>query len=460
MAKDFFSDIRNQPEPQRPNVPAPAPAPSPATPDRSIRNISVPARRVPISSPAPRVGGNEIKAEGGPTASLGAYVDSPPRRSRLLIWLVAVVAVVILAGAVAYVFLGDTVVTVTPRTHQITFDDSTQFTAYPAATSAAGTIAYTTESIVLTDSATVPATGTEQAQDKATGTITVYNDYSSAPVRLIKNTRFQSPGGMIFRIPASVEVPGKKGSTSGQISVTVIADQPGESYNIAPADKFTLPGLKSTPEMYTGVWGRSTETFSGGFSGTKPAIQKDALDKARSDIRARLEEKARSAVAERNSENTFAFYDLSTVLFESLPTTPEATGSAKVNEKVTITIPLFSKPAFAGSIASAVSADAEGNMITLTPGAAFGAKIAGDQKVLGQDPLTFTLSGNATLVWSIDPGPLSDALAGKDQGAFETVIGSFPSIEKAEASIAPFWRRSFPADPADIKITVVEPTAQ
>ncbi|TSC85941.1 MAG: hypothetical protein G01um10148_849 [Parcubacteria group bacterium Gr01-1014_8] len=456
MAKDFFADIQ-PPKPPSSGQTPPAPVPSNPPGDRSIRNIAVPVRRVPITAAPARIGAGDIKPEAAPQATLGGYAESPRRRSRLYIWIGAVAAVLVLVGALVYFFLGNTTVTVTPRTHQMTFDDSTQFTAYPEGTSATGTISYKTETVVLENSAVVPATGSEKAEDKATGTITVYNDYSTASVRLIKNTRFQSPGGMIFRVPASVEIPGKKGSTPGQVSITVIADQPGEAYNIAPADKFTLPGLKSTADMYAGVWGRSTDSFKGGFSGTKPAVSKEALEKARFEIRARLQEAVKVTVAERNTADAFAFPDLESVRFESLPTTPDSAGSAKVNERATVIIPIFSASTFSRSIASAVSADASDSAVSLKPKIVLSAKRAGDEKVLGKDPLTFTLNGSAQLVWHVDASSLAQALAGKDQGAFETIIGSFSSVEKAEASIAPFWKNSFPNDPNNIKITVVEP---
>lgn len=464
MAKDFFADIKPDPEPTRepvaPRVPQQVPAspipistPTPMsapTNERSIRNIAVPARRIPISSP--RVGAGDIRQE--PPTSHGFDDQSRTHRSRLYIWIVAAIFILVLGLAALYVMWGGTTVTVTPRTHQISFDESTQFTAYPEGDSSSSTINYTAQSTSLEDSSVVPATGTEKASDRATGTVTVFNEYSTAPVRLIKNTRFQSPSGLIFRIPASVEVPGKKGVTPGQLSVTVIADQPGDSYNIAAADKFTLPGLKSTPDMYTGVYARSSAAFSGGFVGDKPAVSKQALETARSEIRGRLLEKIRAAVSAHNSEATFAFPELVHIVYESLPTTSESAGGARVSERATAVIPVFSASNFAQSIAQAVSADASNSTVALKPNAGFTVKPVGELNGAGTEPIKFTISGSAVLVWQVDAAVLSQALAGKEQGAFETVIGGFPGVEKAEASISPFWKSSFPPNPDDIKVTV------
>ena len=51
---------------------------------------------------------------------------------------------------------------------------------------------------------------------KAQGTLTIYNAYSSAPQTLVATTRFVTPDGKIFRLTNEVTVPGAK-ITNGQI---------------------------------------------------------------------------------------------------------------------------------------------------------------------------------------------------------------------------------------------------
>ena len=68
---------------------------------------------------------------------------------------------------------------------------------------------------------------------EASGKIVVYNNYSTAGQKLIKDTRFETPNGLIFRIKDAVTVPGKKtvgGETvPGSLEVTVYADKEGDS---------------------------------------------------------------------------------------------------------------------------------------------------------------------------------------------------------------------------------------
>ena len=212
--------------------------PAPSSPARSIRDFRPSAERMKLQTPTRVAPVREAYGEDSD--------EERPRRSRMGIWIAAGVALIVLAVAAILILYPATSITITPHTHVITFDASNPLTAYPAATAATGTIPYTTLSQVFEDSAVVQASGTEHAEEKATGTITIYNA-TNRELRLIKNTRFQNSTGLIFRIPASVNVPAMKGTTPGTARVTIFADQTGPKYNVV-AGTFTLPGLKSTPE--------------------------------------------------------------------------------------------------------------------------------------------------------------------------------------------------------------------
>lgn len=378
----------------------------------------------------------------------------PPRRRASRIWLWGGVLVALLAlAAMALVALRPTSVTVVPRSHAILFDETARFTAYPATTAAEGTLPFTLRSTTFEDSQVVAASGTQHVDEKASGNVTVYNNYSADPVKLIKTTRFESSNGLIFKVPAEVIVPGKKGTTPGQITITVIAELPGEKYNIGP-DSFKLPGLKSTLDMYTGVTARSTEGMVGGFSGDRAAIDKSTEDATRAEIRARLEQKARDAGAA--PEGGISFPELTRLRYETLPLTSEAGGSVRMNERAVIEVPVFTEAQFAGVIARSVNAEAGGDLL-FVPGDNLRATRLTSTDVPLTEPLEFTLEGSALLVWVVDEGTLKSALAGKGEDAFQSIVGSFPGIEEAHARIEPFWKKTFP--PADaIHVTVEEPS--
>ncbi|MDF1498656.1 MAG: hypothetical protein P1P85_04890 [Patescibacteria group bacterium] len=111
-------------------------------------------------------------------------------------------------------------------------------------------------------------TGKKHLQEKASGEITVFNEYSSSPQRIVENTRFLSKtDNKLFRIKEAVTIPGfllvEGVDVPGQVTITVYADKVGEEYNIG-SDSFHLPGLQGSAK-YATIYARSIKPMSGGI---------------------------------------------------------------------------------------------------------------------------------------------------------------------------------------------------
>jgi hypothetical protein len=447
MAKDYFQDITPphgdsddhsfDSSPHSSSRPESAPEPS----ERGIRNIQV----------------SSTRSRGG-FGGEREHIPPPPKKGGSRFWLwTAIGFAILLLGAIALVALRPTSVTVIPRTHTVLFDETAIFTAYPSSSGATGTLTFTNENAVFEDSKIVPSEGVENVSERASGTITVYNTYSTESVRLLANTRFEGPGGLIYRVPAEVMVPGKRGTTPGQIDVTVFAGQPGETYNIGPVEKFTLPGLKSTAAMYAGVYAKSTAPMTGGFVGERAAAPAGAVEGARAELRARLQERIREMASTKTDASHFAFADLARVTFESLPHTTES-GGVKIAERARVEMPVFPADQFANTIGESVSAGAEEGGIILKPDSAFSARPQSTAtSTSAAAPIQFSLDGTAQLIWKVDTALLSEALLGRDEAAFQAIVEGFPGIEEAHARIEPFWSNTFPTDASTLKIRVEEP---
>jgi hypothetical protein len=119
---------------------------------------------------------------------------------------------------------------------------------------------------------TFDTTGNKPATNqKAHGTITVYNEYSGKVQPLVATTRFLSENGKIFRLTKNIMVPGttKVGEEikPGAIETEVIADESGEDYNIEPTT-FSIPGFQgSGNEKYSKFYAKSSKTMAGGKKG-------------------------------------------------------------------------------------------------------------------------------------------------------------------------------------------------
>lgn len=477
MVKDYFQDITPPSDGPRPE-PAPLPrTPQPSAaretpndtdeaqevpihvgesvpPARGIRSISAPSRPRPISRPG--LMGADIREAPPP---MGSEPPKPRRSSRLWIWVVAVLSILILSAIVLILAIRSTTITVTPKSHALTLTETVPFTAYPSGTSAAGALSYTIQVFDLEDSEVVPSEGTTHVENKASGSITVFNNYSASPVRLVKTTRFETPEGLIFRVPADVMIPGKNASGPGEISVTVVADQAGEKYNVGPVSRFTLPGLKSG-DMYTQVYAKSASAMSGGFAGEMPGTAPGALNTAIAAVRGRLEAKARESTLAESTPETIVLPGLMRITYQSQPHTTEAGGGVRIHEKARVEVPVFLAETFAGIVAQAMTVGSDNASVYLVTGSDFTAHMKPtDTPALGVDAINFSLSGAANIVWNIDEAALREALAGRESEAFQAIVKGFPSIQEAHARIEPFWKGTFPKDAGDIKVKIAEPEA-
>lgn len=420
---------------------------------RSIRQIEVsPLRRpretgsgspTPPSSPPPPP---------PPPSSLPRFTEEPKPSSRrgIGIWVIAGIAVVALGFALS-LFFTSTAVAITPKQSNPTID--TPFKAYK--TPLAGELAFQTMSLDKTGSLAVPSNGEEEANVRASGQIIVYNDYSTAVQRLIRNTRFQSTTGKIYRIDKSVVVPGKSGSTPGSIEVTVYADEPGDSYNADLTD-FTVPGFKGSPQ-YDKFYARSKTPMTGGFVGKRLTVDPVALEKAKNDIHEQIKTDLIGQAQAQKPEG-FELYEGAVFFdFTSLQNT-ETAGTVQIHEKGVLHAVLFAKSDLAAAIAVSSSASpAEGTTLTLGDESSliFTIGSADTYQPWEKESFSFTLEGAAHLIALFDEGQLRIDLAGKSKKALPTVLAGYPGIERAEVVMRPFWRNTFPTDPSKIKLSTI-----
>ena len=222
-------------------------------------------------------------------------VEEPERGSRrkLYLWLV-VFLVLIGAGFILFGSFASAVVTVVPK--QATLSLNEVITAYDKPTSAEE-LAFKIMSIEESASKMITAKGVEKVDKKASGQITVYNSKSVISQKLISSTRFESPTGLIFRIPSAVVVPGftknAKGEiTPGRVEVKVIADQPGSNYNLGLVD-WTIPGFKNDPK-YKNFIGKSKTPMTGGASGERRVADKTDEAKTREELKQVLTDKLKA----------------------------------------------------------------------------------------------------------------------------------------------------------------------
>ncbi|PIP87257.1 hypothetical protein COW81_01210 [Candidatus Campbellbacteria bacterium CG22_combo_CG10-13_8_21_14_all_36_13] len=369
------------------------------------------------------------------------------------IWFIAILAIIFLFFSFTIIFSGTKVV-VTQKTESLSFE--TNFDAVKSSDDPEALI-FDVMSISESANKTVVSTGQEQKESKALGTIIVYNDYSTSPQKLIANTRFETPDGLIYRIKDAVVVPGKtKGSDGkyipGSLEVVVYADVAGEKYNKANSD-FVIPGLKGSSQ-YTSFYARSKTPLAGGFVGlvnkVTEADRLAALDSIKTSLQASLMKSIKTQVPEG-----YVLFD-DAVKIDFTEGQDVALGDNKVQIVVNgkLDAVVFNKDAVSRKIAQ-VQLDPYDGLPVEGIGVEsllFVLDKKNDINLTSVESISFSLKGNMTLVWKFDEEALKADLVDKKKRDIDWVLAEYPSIVEAQIVMRPFWKRNFPSDTKKINI--------
>ncbi|MEK7590008.1 MAG: hypothetical protein AAB475_02020 [Patescibacteria group bacterium] len=373
--------------------------------------------------------------------------------SRFALWFVAIVVVIILILAFSLLFSGAKV-SITPKQSDTLVD--ARFNA--AINADIGEVPFEIMTIEKTDSKKIPATGREKIEEKASGKIVVFNNFDSLSQRLIKNTRFETPEGLIYRVNKSVIVPGQKKESGetipGSIEITVYADETGDKYNIGLSD-FTIPGFEGSPR-FKGFYARSKTPMTGGFVGEKLTVNPDALEKAKEVIHTELQKQLFNEAFAQKPDEFYLFDDTIFIEFES-ESSLENGDEVEVREKAILHGALFNKEKFASHIAKNTIAAFDDETVEISDISTLTIAVSekDEARPWEEEEFEFTVSGNAHIVWTFDEEKLKENLSGRAKAALLTVLSGYPSIKHAEVILYPFWKRSFPDKINKIKIEKV-----
>ncbi|KND50917.1 MAG: hypothetical protein AB202_00730 [Parcubacteria bacterium C7867-007] len=409
--------------------------------NRTLNDIIPPSRRRTLEEDG---SGTPPQMPPRPLSDRPSRPPRSPRSGRGFPYGTALIALIVIAGAVAaLMYFSGAKVEVTPEAKSATI--SADFTA----TAGAGDLPFELVTVEKTASQTVPAESTDTVNDPASGKITITNT-QAAPQTLIKNTRFQSPDGLIFRIHDSVSIP-----AGGSIVAMVYADVGGANYNIG-ATNFTVPGLKGS-KAFEQVTAKSTEPMTGGFSGTRASVSQGTRDAQNATNQTTLEKSLTADLASKIPAGYVLIPGATFVTYMPQPDTEAEAGKVNVNQKGTMTAVVFPGEALGKAIAYKVIGAYNGETVTL-PNVS-GLKLLPALNIApasGETTFSFNLTGTTNVVWKIDTAKIGGAVAGKTRDSAQVILQGFPEIKSASLVLRPFWASTFPQDPEKINISVVE----
>jgi hypothetical protein len=301
----------------------------------------------------------------------------------------------------------------------------------------------------------VPAQGKAQVNEKAKGKLTIYNGFDTKPQILVSSTRFISPDGKIFRLTQQIIVPGGKSEngiiTPGSITADVVADQPGDAYNLAPVKNWKIPGFQGTPRFNT-FYAENNEAMTGGFQGERPS----ATDADMQSGEAKLTDTLRSALDAQMSvllTDKFKLIDGSTLFnltkkqLQADTTQPDKAflyGEADMKKIV------FMEDMLASAIQlkykDEIPQNAKPETISLDYGTVQADFIEGTIRV--------PVSGKIVYKPEVDNGSFLDAIKGRNQSDVQQYALSLPWFDSMRISFWPLWVKTIPKNVDRIELEI------
>jgi hypothetical protein len=315
---------------------------------------------------------------------------------------------------------------------------------------------FTTSSIPTSEEISLPKNVKKAVSGTASGEITIYND-SAAVQKFIKNTRFETNDGKIFRIQDPVTVPAKSGTKRGSVNAKVVAESTGESYNIGPS-KFTVPGLKGSPK-YKLFSAESSDTFSGGSSGNQNSVSELEIEKGKTQVKEKNIAYLNKKLAENIPEGFSYSKDSLIVLNGPFVKIKDDDDLATYTQRATGTAIYFNKNLLIQKYLAKTEGEnlnTNGTVDVLDVENANVNLLDPNDLLDETKPIRVVLSGTAPVVFKPNKQNIIDYYAGKPVSEFVDIVNKFQFINTAKKTVRPFWASSFPSDTSKITVDFAE----
>ena len=374
--------------------------------------------------------------------------------SLIFLWIICIASIATLLFLLSLTFATATL-TITPKNQTIALNDSYNIYSDKAATG----LHYQIMTIKKDLSQNLKTDGEEYAERKATGKAILYNNYSTSKQRLINNTRLETKDGLTYRIRQSVEIPGIKTingvKTPGSVEVEIIADMPGDKYNMKLTDlkgDFTIPGFNGSTK-FTTFYGRLSSDVTGGFVGNVKKVSDEKLAAGRDELKKTLKDSLIKDAYAKNPDQYILFKDNYYLQCNDLE--DDSSGSEyKISEECSIKAVVFNREELSSFIANSKIKDFDNSKVDIFWNDSDVVTLQGTtEQPWNETSLKAKLIGPAKIVWSYDTEKILSSILGQDKSVINSVIeNNKNSITEIQATIRPMWKKAFPENEKKIKI--------
>ena len=297
---------------------------------------------------------------------------------------------------------------------------------------------------------------------KASGSINLYNEFSTKSEKLSLGTFVSDNGGKAYKTSRTVTRPGHKLDKNkkiipGQVSVGITAFLAGETYNGSP-ESFHINSFKGTSK-YNKIYGKLKTPITGGVVGlvyTPDDTSKKSIDNiANTSFKEELINKVKTLIP----EGYILYPDAVTFSYSTGDTTLSKTPESNVEIDGTLSVVLLNKKSLIDNIISmslpAIKAD-EAKEITIPDLNKLSFAFTNKDQIISKDisSIPFSLNGIADVVWNPDVNIIKTKLIGIPKSDVLSVFRQDPGISSAMVKIFPPWQKNIPTDETKINIKI------
>jgi hypothetical protein len=312
----------------------------------------------------------------------------------------------------------------------------------------------TTESrdITLSDSANV--------SQKAKGSVTLYNEYSTKSQNLIATTRVEDSSGKLYLLDKNVSLPGYKKDSAGKIIPgTVVANVtsflPGEEYNNTSTD-FIISAYKKTSKEKT-LYAKLHTPIAGGANGLVYRLTDKEKKQLNEYAEISLKENSIEKVKALTPEGYVLYPDAYVYSYKIDDNVLSKVPNTKVDMTATISSVIFQENDLTKHIIKNLLPNIEEKELSEIKikdlsklSFSFDKK---DQSITKEtQSVTFTLSGEIEAIWSPDKDKLKYKLSGIDKHMVNEIFSDESGIDSVNVKLFPIWQTFMPEDIKKINI--------
>ncbi len=378
--------------------------------------------------------------------------------SKYGLWIIAGICTIVFLFALSF-FFAKAAVVVSPKAQDYVLNDNL------SAIKDVNENGLSYDIVILSgeETKTIATTSDTDVAQHATGRVAIFNNFSTATQKLSKDTNLEGSNGKIYKIDATVSVPGKAADgTPGSIEVGIYAKEAGVEYNSGPLD-FKITSFKGTSKYNKfDVKSTSGGAITGGYVGKSPVLSDVEKANAVSELKTELKDKLLKKATDQIPSGFILFKDavfLTTDDVNVIDLASYKENTLPVTLKGTLYGFLFNEKNLTQKIAKDNITDYDDTASVYIPNIKDLTFALTDQNISFADVqnINFTLTGTAKVVWKFDGEAFKQVILGKAKSDFNQILSEYKNVDSAQLTLSPFWVRTIPDTLKDIDVTVNYP---